>query len=169
VHNQVTDNFQNRREIQGGNMHHLNAGFSRRAVHLLVVALVGLWALPARAADLSPKDQKQIIQVVQAQLNAFARDDAAKAFSYAAPNIRQLMGSAENFMAMVRTRYAVVYRPASTLFMQPSGHAAEALLEVQMTDADGDVWIASYTLQRQANKTWRITGCSVNQTTGTMV
>lgn len=150
-------------------MHKLKADFSRRALQLLMVAFMGLWALPAGAGGLSAKDQKQIIAVVQAQLNAFAHDDAAKAFSYAAPNIRQLMGSAENFLAMVRTRYEVVYRPASTIFMQPSGEDAEALLEVQMTDADGDAWIASYTLQRQANKTWRIAGCTVNQATGTRV
>jgi hypothetical protein len=150
-------------------MNRLIASVSRRAVQLLVLAFIGLWALPAGAGGLSHKDQKQIIEVVRAQLNAFAQDDAVKAFSYAAPNIRQLMGSADNFMEMVRSQYEIVYRPASTIFMQPSGEAGEAVLRVQMTDEDGDAWIAMYTLQRQRNKAWRITGCAVFEATGTVV
>ena len=150
-------------------MSRLITGFTRRAAQLLMVVLLGLWALPASAGGLSPKDQKQIIQVVQGQLNAFAKDDAAKAFSFAAPNIRHLVGSAENFLEMVRTQYEIVYRPSSTTFMQPIGEAGEAVLKVRITDEDGDTWIASYTLQKQKTKVWRITGCSVNEATGTAV
>jgi hypothetical protein len=150
-------------------MSRLITGFSRRAVQLLIVAILGMWALPASAGGLSPKDQKQIIEVVQAQLNAFVQDDAAKAFSYAAPNIRHLVGTAESFLEMVRTQYEIVYRPSSTTFMQPNGEAGEAVLKVRMTDEDGDAWIATYTLQRQKNKTWKITGCAVNEATGTAV
>jgi hypothetical protein len=102
-------------------------------------------------------------------LTAFSQDDAAKAFSYAAPNIRHLVGTAENFLEMVRTQYEIVYRPSSTIFMQPNGRAGEAVLKVQMTDEDGDAWIATYTLQKQKNKTWKITGCAVSEATGTMV
>jgi hypothetical protein len=144
-------------------------GFSRRSVQLFIVALLGLGALPAASAGLSPKEQKQIIEVVQGQLNAFAKDDAIKAFSYAAPNIKRLLGSAENFLEMVRSQYEVVYRPASTIFMQPVGEGGEAMLKVQMTDEDGDDWIATYTLQRQKDKAWRITGCAVREATGTRV
>ena len=100
-------------------MGRLTTGFSMRAVQLLMVAFFGIWALPASAGGLSPKDQKQIIEVVQAQLDAFAQDDAAKAFSLAAPNIRHLVGTAENFLEMVRTQYEIVYRPSSATFMQP--------------------------------------------------
>ena len=145
------------------------ASFSRRVLPLLLVAFMGLWALPASAGGLSPKDQKQIIKVVRAQLNAFSQDDAVTAFSYAAPNIRRLVGSAENFIEMVRAQYDVLYRPTSVIFMQPRVEVGEAVLKVQMTDEDGDAWIATYTLQRQRHKTWRITGCAVHQATGTMV
>ena len=144
-------------------------GFSKHAVQLLLIAFIGLWAMPASAGGLSPKDQKQIIAVVQAQLEAFAQDDAAKAFSYAAPNIRRLVGSAENFLEMVRTQYEIVYRPSATTFMQPTGEAGEAVLKVRMTDEDGDAWIATYTLQRQKTKVWRITGCAITEATGTAV
>jgi hypothetical protein len=134
-----------------------------------MIAFFGLGAMPAGAGGLSPKDQKQIIEVVQAQLDAFAQDDAAKAFSFAAPNIRHLMGSAENFLEMVRTQYEIVYRPSATTFMQPTGEAGEAVLKVRMTDEDGANWIATYTLHKQKTKVWRITGCAVNEATGTVV
>jgi hypothetical protein len=150
-------------------MSRLITGFSIRAVQLLVVAILFMWALPASAGGLSRKEQKQIIEVVQAQLDAFAQDDAAKAFSFAAPNIRHLVGTAEKFIEMVRTQYEIVYRPSSTTFMQPNGEAGEAVLKVQMTDEHGDTWIATYTLQRQKTKVWRITGCAVNESTGTAV
>jgi hypothetical protein len=121
------------------------------------------------ARGLGSTDQRQIIKVVQGQLDAFAHDDAAKAYSYAAPNVRQQLGSAENFLAMVRTRYHVVYRPSSTNFMQPHGEGSQATLEVHMTDEGGDKWTATYTLQRQKNKVWLITGCAVSEATGTLV
>ena len=70
---------------------------------------------------------------------------------------------------MVRSQYEVVYRPASTSFMQPVGEGGEAMLKVQMTDEDGDDWIATYTLERQKDKAWRITGCAVREATGTRV
>ncbi len=150
-------------------MSRLITGFSRRVVQLLMVAILGMLVLPASAGGLSPKDQKQIIEVVQAQLDAFAQDDAAKAFSFAAPNIRHLVGSAENFLEMVRTKYEIVYRPSATTFMQPIGEAGQAVLKVRMTDEDGDIWIATYTLQRQKTKVWRITGCALNEATGIAV
>ena len=150
-------------------MSRLITAYSRRAVLLFMVTMLGIWALPASARGLSPKEQKQIIEVVQAQLTAFSQDDAATAFSFAAPNIRHLVGTAENFLEMVRTQYGIVYRPSSTTFMQPNGEVGEAVLKVQMTDEDGDTWIATYTLQKQKNKTWKITGCAVAEATGTMV
>ena len=150
-------------------MHRFYAGFSRRAFQLCLLAMLGAWVLPASANGLTPKDQKQIIEVVQAQLNAFAKDDAARAYAYATPSIQHMVGSAQNFLAMVRTQYEVVYRPSSTSFMLPSGNATEAELKVQLTDADGDAWIATYVLQRQKNKTWRIAACAVAQATGTMI
>lgn len=120
----------------------------------------------ANAAALSPNDEKGVRSVVQAQLDAFAKDDADKAFSYAAPNVREAVGSASGFMAMVRSGYPVVYRPASVAFLQPEGKDNVAIQRVQMTDASGDSWLAIYSLQRQKNKVWRITGCNVVKNKG---
>lgn len=115
----------------------------------------------AQAADVSKKDAVNIRAVVQAQLDALAVDDADRAFSFAAPSIRKMMGNAQNFLAMVRTGYPVVHRPASVTFLLPELRGAEMIQAVQMTDAKGVAWLALYNLQRQPNKAWRISGCVV--------
>lgn len=146
-----------------------HAALWRQARQLLLAPLIAVLAFSAQAGGLSPKEEKDIIAVVQAQLNAFAANDAKKAFSFASPTIRKALGNADNFMAMVRSEYQVVYRPASTSFLKPIGHANEAYVRVQLTDKDGDAWIATYTLERLKNRKWVITGCEVDQAVGTMV
>jgi hypothetical protein len=126
------------------------------------------------AATFTPADEKDVREVVQAQLAAFAADDAEKAFSYAAPNIRQSFASAAHFMAMVRGNYAVVYRPASVAFLKleslsTDAKSTEVVQRVQMTDANDAPWLAVYSLQRQKNKHWRITGCIVTSNTARMI
>lgn len=113
------------------------------------------------ASTLSAADAKKVRAVVQAQLDAFAADDAKRAFSFAAPNIREMFGSPENFIAMVRTGYPVVYRPASVAFMVPEVEQGDVTQAVRMTDAQGGAWLAVYRLQRQRDKSWRISGCQV--------
>ncbi|UUZ71432.1 DUF4864 domain-containing protein [Polaromonas sp. P1(28)-8] len=39
---------------------------------------------------------------------------------------------------------------------------------MQMTDASGDSWLAIYSLARQKNRLWRITGCIVVENKGRM-
>jgi hypothetical protein len=127
-----------------------------------------LSAAPAHADTLAAVDEKNVRAVVQNQLAAFAKDDADKAFSFAAPNVRQAVGSAAGFMAMVRRDYPVVYRPASVAFLRPDGKDGQAIQRVHMTDAAGDAWMAVYSLERQKNKAWRITGCVVVENRGRM-
>ncbi len=136
--------------------------------HLATALAALLLSVSALAGPLSTQEVKNVREVIQAQLAAFAADDAAKAFSYAAPNVRKSVASAEHFMAMVRGQYAVVYRPASVAFMQPERDGDMVVQPVQMSDAEGVAWLAVYTLQRQKNKQWRITGCFVQGTNGRM-
>lgn len=149
-------------------MHHLptpqcHCAPSRRLVVLALAAA----ALPATAAALSASDTRGVRAAVQGQLDAFAADDAAGAFSFAAPNVRQRMGTAQQFMAMVRSGYPVVYRPASVAFLIPDQLPDGTVVQrVQMTDARGDAWLATYTLQRQPDQAWRITGCEVQPNKG---
>ncbi len=152
---------------------HLPGFFSRqhfslaRAAALALFAALGLMA-SAHAAPLTAADEKRVRSVVEGQLAAFSRDDANKAFSYAAPNIRETVGSATSFMTMVRRDYPMVYRPASVAFLKVEGKGDEVVQRVQMTDADGNSWLTLYSLERQKDKSWRITGCTVVQNKGRM-
>lgn len=133
----------------------------------LVALLAGMpWA--ATAAPVASADARAIRAVVEAQLAAFAADDAERAFSYAAPSIRTMFGSAEKFIAMVRHGYPVVYRPASVAFLvAETGEAGKLLQRVRMTDADAVPWNVLYELERQADKQWRITACVAMRARGT--
>lgn len=127
---------------------------------------------PARGNTAAPGDAEvaAVRAVVQGQLDALARDDAAKAFSFAAPNVRNRLGTAERFMAMVRAGYPVVYRPASVGFLVPQRLPDGTVVQrVRMTDARGDAWLAVYTLQRQQDKSWRISGCDVQPAQGRVI
>ena len=134
------------------------------------VLLLGLgWRPTAGAATtVNAADEKSVRSVIEAQLAAFARNDAVAAFLYAAPNVRKAMGSPAVFLKLVQNDYPVIYRHASVAFLKPEGQANDAIQRVQMEDANGDSWLATYTLQRQKNKSWRITGCSVVENKGRM-
>jgi ketosteroid isomerase-like protein len=127
----------------------------------LAAALLAL-AAPAWAASPSGQDARAVRQVVEAQLKAMAEGDAERAFSYAAPAIRTQFGDAQRFMAMVAGSYPMVIRPAATVFFQPSLDGdGDVLQVVQLRDAAGKFWRASYLLARQADGQWRIAGCVV--------
>ena len=142
----------------------------QRTFRLLLAAfLVTLQALvPAHAEALSAKDEKAVQTVVQSQLAAFAKDDADKAFSYAAPELRKTIGNSSAFMAMVKNSYPVVYRPASVAFLKSEISGDDVIQRVQMLDASGTSWLAVYSLQRQKDKSWRISGCAVVENKGRM-
>ena len=136
----------------------------RLPLHSIVLSLATLLAAGAaqpQTPAVSAADAKDIRAVIEAQLDAFAADDAIRAFSYAAPPIRQMFGTAENFIGMVRQGYPVVYRPASVTFLKPEMIEGELIQSVQMTDAGGQVWLALYQMQRQSDRSWRINGCQV--------
>ncbi len=140
--------------------------FSRRL--LLSLALVAsMLHLAAHAAPLPEADARNVRAVVQAQLKALAADDAKRAFSYAAGNIHEMFGTPDNFLAMVRSAYPMVYRPASVAFLKPElQDNGEVFQRVQITDGAGNAWLATYALDRQKDKSWRITGCVVEQNKG---
>jgi hypothetical protein len=130
-----------------------------------VVALVGV-LLPAAAiaAVLSEPDKRAVRQVIEAQLEAFAAGDAGRAYAYASPEIQAQFGDANNFMAMVRSGYPMVIRPAAVSFFLPQleeGAPGSVKQLVRLRDAEGRLWIATYLLQRQAGAGWRIGGCAV--------
>lgn len=136
-----------------------------RAV-LLVFALA---PFAASAQDVSPADAQAVRAVIEAQLDAFQRDDAASAFSLATPGIRMTFGSAENFVAMVRGSYAVVYRPKDVIFENSRIIDGQLVQPVRLTDAEGRSWIALYPMQRQPDGSWRTNGCQLSRLLSTQI
>jgi hypothetical protein len=132
---------------------------------LLAFLLLGITAGSA-AAEVSREDATAIRAVITEQLDAFARDDAPRAFALATSGIRERFGSPEIFMNMVRTGYPVVYRPKSVQFEKPAVVDGEVIQPVRMTDADGESWIAFYPMQRQPDGRWRINGCQLERLRG---
>ena len=96
---------------------------------------------------------------MQAQLAAFAKDDADLAFSYAAPSILAIFETPQNFMAMVQHAYPVVYRPAKLLFLAAAGTSSAVVLPIKMWDKEGQSWMATYKLELQADGRWLIVAC----------
>lgn len=135
---------------------------------LAALAATLLLLSPAVAEPMRPATERAVRAVIQGQLDALARDDAVKAFSFAAPNVRQAVGSPAAFLAMVQRGYPVVYRPASVAFLKPEGKGDEAIQRVRMVDESGDAWLAIYSLQLQKNGAWRITGCNLIPNKGQM-
>jgi hypothetical protein len=130
----------------------------------LVCALLALAPLAAQAQAVSPQDAAAVRKVIEAQLDAFKKDDAKRAFSYATSGIRATFGTPKNFMEMVRTQYPVVYRPRSVTFLEPTSAGKDELMQpVRMTDADSRAWIAIYPMQRGDDGVWRTNGCRLRR------
>lgn len=137
----------------------MNAVFTQRRA--LIAFGLCLAAGRSLAADVTKAQAAKARAVVQAQLDAFAADDARRAFLLASPNARKQLGSPDNFITLVRKSYAVVYRPASVAFLKPQLIDGLLVLGVQMTDAQGAAWLATYSLERQPNGLFLIGGCEL--------
>ena len=125
-------------------------------------SLAGLLApMVAGAAGFAEGDGRAVRLVIEAQLKAFAADDAERAFSYASAAIRTQFGDAATFMAMVQSTYPMLVRPAATSFFQPRLADGVVWQTVQLRDRAGRLWLATYQLQQQADVGWRINGCAV--------
>jgi hypothetical protein len=121
---------------------------------VLLLALLTTLAAPARADDVAAAQG-----IIRSQVEAFGRDDAAAAYSYAAPGIREIFPQADVFLDMVQRRYAPVYRHRSFEFGE--GHVADGFVfqRAQIVDADGEAWEALYTLEQQPDGSLKIIGC----------
>ena len=126
-----------------------------RAIVLLLAVLLGL-ASPSRADDVSAAQS-----VIRAQEQAFGRDDAAAAYSHAAPEIKQLFPQADLFMQMVQQGYAPVYRHKSFEFGEARAAGGRIAQRVHIVDDNGEAWEAMYTLEQQSDGSLKITGCSL--------
>ena len=127
-----------------------------RIAALLVVLSIAYSPITARADDVATAQG-----VIRAQEQAFARDDAAAAYSQAAPAIREIFPAPDIFMSMVQKGYAPVYRHNSFEFGESKIEGSSVAQRVHIIDANGEAWEALYTLEQQADGSYKITGCSL--------
>ncbi len=120
------------------------------------------YATAATADSLPPSPElDKIRSVINAQIDAFKRDDAALAFSYATPDIQELMGTPEQFMALVRSQYLPVYRSKKVVFREPVelSDRPGIIQPAVVTGPDDLPVFAVYTVELQESGEWRISGC----------
>jgi ketosteroid isomerase-like protein len=130
-----------------------------RALMRMIEALAlaaALWAATASAQESTAARSRAI---VERQFDAFARDDAQGAYALADPAIKEMFVDADRFMAMVRKDYAPVYRHRSVEFGAFAQSGDEASLEATLVDSDNVEWTALYSLRKEANGDWLISGC----------
>lgn len=127
-----------------------------RIAVLLAALMILCGAGPTRAGDVAAAQD-----VIRAQEQAFARDDAGAAFSHAAPAIKEMFPTPDIFMAMVRNGYAPVYRHKSFEFAEGTSDGGSISQRVRIVDTNGEAWDALYTLELQPDGSYKITGCSL--------
>ncbi len=127
-----------------------------RFVAVFFLALLA-FAAPASGADHVASAQG----VIRAQEQAFSRNDASAAYSYASPAIKKLFPQANIFMSMVQNAYAPVWRHKSFEFGEARVEGNWVAQRVHIVDADGEAWDAMYTLEQDADGSFKITGCSL--------
>jgi hypothetical protein len=132
---------------------------------LLVLGLL-MPNLMARADEISRADQSAFQEIINDQIAAFNADDGLRAYSHAAPVIKQLFPSPDNFMSMVRQGYQPVYRQKSFSFGEVMDDMGRPSQEVTIVDVNGQTWTAIYSFERQANGSWKISGCRLVKVPG---
>src|SRR5271157_4797593 len=128
------------------------------------IALLLLTALLCFAGAAFADDITVAQDVIRSQEQAFARDDANAAYSYAAPAIRELFPDASIFLSMVQHTYAPVYRHKSFEFGEARATDGQIAQRVHIIDADGRPWEALYTLEQQGDGSFKIIGCILLKT-----
>lgn len=131
----------------------------------LLLAVLAAWLLlmaPARAESLSDSDKQTFRDVITRQIQAFRAEDGAAAYSHAAPAIKQIFPNPDIFMNMVRQGYQPVYRPQSFRFGDATLSASgRPIQRVSIVGPDGLSYEAVYTMERQPDGSWQISGCAI--------
>ena len=104
--------------------------------------------------------------IIAQQIEAMRRDDGAKAFSFAAPEVQLKFQTPAIFMQMVKQGYAPVYRPQSYQFQQSQEVNGVISQLVDLTTSNGEYWIAQYQLVVMQDGTIRIVGCMLKKRDG---
>ena len=139
------------------------------AMILLLAGLSGPPTIYGASVEITGQDAQAIHAVVQSQFDAFAEDDAAKAFALSTDSTRNLLGSADKFLRMIKYDYPPIYRHRRAIFLPPYMVDGAALQIVRLTDRENNVWVAIYRMAVDQDGKWKIDGCSLLETTSVSV
>lgn len=117
------------------------------------------FAMGAMAQD------QEIEGVISSQLEAFERDDFEEAFTFAAPNIRGIFRTPENFGVMVQRGYPMVWRPGDVEFLDLQNQSGRVTQTVKIEDAAGTVHYLAYSMV-ETGEGWKIAGVQILQAPG---
>ena len=121
---------------------------------LYAALIAAVLALPAAAQEAPIQD------TIQSQIEAFQADDFARAFTFASPTIKGMFGSPENFGAMVKQGYPMVYRPAEVQMMDLREVAGNLWQRVRITEQAGAGWLLDYMMVETAEG-WQINAVQI--------
>ena len=134
---------------------------------VLAFVLLAFISVAALAQSVSETEKTEFQRIITAQISAFRADDGPAAYSFAAPVVRKIFPTPEIFMSMVKRGYPQVYRPQSFNFTEalidPMGRPAQKMLVV---GPDGKTYEALYSMEKQPDGTWRISGCTLLEIPG---
>jgi len=120
-----------------------------------------LW-VPAHAQEAR---NPEIEATIQNQFDAFLAEDAARAFTYASPMIKGIFGSPDNFGAMVRQGYPMVWDPAEVRMLDLRRENGRLSQRVMVTDQGGRTHILDYKML-EAAEGWQIDGVELLEQSG---
>ena len=121
-----------------------------------------LTALAVMLGSLAPAqaDPGAIQGVIGAQIDAFKADDFDTAFGFAAPNIKGMFRTADNFGTMVRRGYPMVWQPGTVEYLGTDAQGSLWQQEVLITDAAGRLHKLRYTML-ETPEGWKIAGVQI--------
>ena len=122
---------------------------------------------PSQPHRSSEAVKKAISAVIESQLAAFRAEDYAKAYTFAAEEIRGMFSLAQ-FEAMVKGGYPIIAHSSSAEFGIAIDTGDEAVVTVKVQNADGKAVSYQYHMTRQKG-VWRIGGVSEVESKGLTV
>ncbi len=127
---------------------------------LFIFSIARLHAEPEPEPD--PDAEPEIRYVIETQLEAFARGDAATAYAQAAPSIQAIFPSEQIFMIMVYSGYYALIGPKRVDFLELYWDNEGAVYRVGIESTNGKRWVALYRMSKQQeDATWKISGCQL--------
>jgi hypothetical protein len=136
----------------------MSLSFRKMSVVFMPFAIAFVLAI-APPPQAHAQDGSILRGLVEGQMSAFRSGDADAAWSYAAPGIKRMFQTPDRFIAMVRKGYAPVYAPRGVSFGELRTGARGPELDVFVTGPAGRDWLAVYSFEKQADGSWKISGC----------